>query len=122
MTVAFGSHAKPRLKKPRTWTRKTWAATLSTVHDELYLEPTRGAWTRTIDKDGDVTAECRDARALLVANIGDLLLVFGPDDDQIAAVEVIGVDRDGWRYRAATRHVTKLWAWRGSAFVMKGSK
>jgi len=48
--------------------------------------------------------------------------VFGPDDDQIAAVEVIGVDRDGWRYRAATRHVTKLWAWRGSAFVMKGSR
>jgi hypothetical protein len=111
---AFASHAKPRAKKPRGATRKTFAA----MFDGEYLEPKPGAWTRTIDKAGEVVEDGRDPRALLVASPGDQLFLFGKDIEQISLVEVVDSDENGSRYRVKERFSRQRPA-AGEVFVMR---
>ena len=114
MSVAFGSHAKPRAKKPRTWTRKTWAATLLGTT----LTPKRGAWWKTFTPDAELVDEGKDTTSMLIANIGDGLLVFGGDVDEIALVEVTGVSRDGVTLEIRTTYAPKP-VRDGAVFVMR---
>ncbi len=95
---AFGSHAKPRVRKPRLATRKTFAAS----YDGELLVPKRGAWTRSIDAVGDPVVDGQDKQALLVVNVGDQLILFGKRIEEDALVEVVAVERDGWAYRVRT--------------------
>lgn len=114
MTVSFGSHARGRIKRPRVSTRKTFVAS----YDGEYLAPKRGAWTRSIDALGDVVADGQDPRALLIANRGDQLFLFGARVEQIAIVEIVGVEADGFRYRVATRFAIEA-VTAGEVFVMR---
>ena len=88
--MGFASHAKP--KKPRapaTSTRHTWSAELRAG----VLRPFRGSYTTIVDKDGTVIATGREPRKLLIANIGDKLLL--EREPAVAIVRVVGVEPDG---------------------------
>jgi hypothetical protein len=117
MSIVFGSHARERIRKPRTWTRETWKATLSGVK----LTPKRGAWWKTFTPDADLVDEGKDTTSMLFANIGDSLIVFGADVDEIAVVEVTGVARDGVTLEIKTRYAPRA-VRDGAVFVMRRSK
>lgn len=63
------------------------------------LSPSSGCWVTDVDTDGNRLEQWRDPRASLFANIGDRLIVAAADleKDDLAAVEVTGVHRDGRR-------------------------
>ncbi len=79
-------------KSERVHRRRIFRGVLERGACLFTLRPSRGAWTRTIDKDGDIVVDAYDGLALLWANIGDFLIVAGEDIDETALVEVVDLE------------------------------
>lgn len=104
MTISFHPGAKPpRTRPPQI---RTFRGALSIDRGYLYLEPRRGADILEIDSSGTRTREYRDPNKGVSLNIGDRALVLACDGnpDLIAAVEILFVDRGGWRYEIRVTH------------------
>lgn len=87
---------KPR--KPRVHARSWFTGTLE--HDELHarrarLRIDRGARRQKIDEEGNVISDLDERGAVLSANIGDRIMVFGPAIDEIATADVVTVYPSG---------------------------
>jgi hypothetical protein len=91
---------RPRVHQRRVFSGRVHAFTgvrhleLAGVHQ---LELARGAWRKTVDRDGAEMSAMREARAVLWANLGDQLIVSDADldVDAVACVEVVAVDQRG---------------------------
>lgn len=88
--------------QPRRGKRRRWLGTLTAIpaNDNLRLAVRRGCHLRLTDrKTGEIIGDEHEPRRLLVANIGDRLQLASVDADlygEIAVVEIVRVDQDGW--------------------------
>lgn len=106
----------------RIGVRKTWSAELATVGGHRVMTPRRGAWSCTIDKQGNVVEDARDDHATLRINVGDRLFLFGPAVEQISMAVVVGVMPDGESYRLTTTTHCIAAAPDGDVLVMRRSR
>jgi hypothetical protein len=95
------------VKTPRVHARSTYSARFDADENHarrgrLYLE--RGAWRRTVDKDGEHLGDMRDPGAVCVANIGDKLVLAGPSIEETAMARVETVYPDGASMYVAILH------------------
>jgi hypothetical protein len=99
VSVSFGSHGqKPTKRRTSRSSIVTFKGTLVSDNGH-FLELRRGADVVELDAVGDRVAEYWDGRKLCTSNVGDRLMLLGVDLDAIALAEIVGVDRDGLRFR-----------------------
>ena len=93
----------PRIKRPaRPPRRRTFEGVLN--GDVLMV--TRGCHVVETDKQGDVIARRRDAQAIAIINIGDIVIVEQKSGG-LAALETASVESSAWSrqsYRVRVRH------------------
>ena len=96
---------RPRLAKLRSFT----ADTSVNGHDYIVLMMRSGRYERQFDKKtGEMVDEVRDPQRQLRANIGDKLIVMGPDVEHTAMVIVDRIELVGYHDRLSTRRVVGL--------------
>ncbi len=93
-------HRRPRERKPRLWERKIYSGTLSIADDAGTLQMKRGAFIRKTDAEGVIVEDSRDDRAGLLVNIGDRVIVLGPEDVCLLVITRI---EPGWCEKLSVR-------------------
>lgn len=102
----------PSRKRGRA--RRVWFADF----DGTWLRPSRGCFVTQTDDEGNVVETYKDARRVLVANLGDRLILADADvaADRVASAEVTAVAADGVALAVAIRFGTVV---AGRVSVMK---
>lgn len=98
MSVSFGSHTRPTKRRTSRSSIVTFSGVLVSDHGH-FLELRRGADVVELDDEGTRVAEYRDPSKLCTSNVGNRLMLLGAELDAIALAEIVGVDRDGMRFR-----------------------
>jgi hypothetical protein len=83
--------ARPRVKKPRTWSRFIYAGVLTAG----VLHMRRGAFIRKTDADGAIVEDFRDERMGLLVNLGDRVVLSSSSANDNAIAEVTRIE-PGW--------------------------